>query len=1183
MQKGYSKLEPLTLSLKGEIIIEASAGTGKTFTIGLIYLRLLLGLGKKIDFVRRLSVEEILVVTFTEASAAELRTRIRSNIHELRIACIREKTSNPILKQLISQITNLPQAILHLSIAERNMHAAAIFTIHGFCQRILHMQPIESGVLFKQELLIDETPFQRQAIFDFWRRYCYPLPKPIARIVRKLWIGPEQLLQTLLPWLYREEIFLKTTHTTYQNIEQQHANIIERIKNIKTSWLNVQNIQELIETSGINRRSYNRKNLKNWLDSITQWAKTETVDYFIIKYLVNFSQSTLLNKSTNGEPPHHPIFLEIERFLSNPLSLYDCVITLALQQIRCSIQQEKSLHAKIGFHDLLTLLNSSLHKPNGKILAKTIQKNYPVALIDEFQDTDIQQYRIFHAIYHNISHGALLLIGDPKQAIYAFRGADIFTYMRARSDIKERYTLETNWRSSKNMVDAVNLLFLNHYNPFVFKEIPFTRIQSATPNHHFHFSLNCKMQPALKFCLQPGSTINISDYQEFMAQECAAEISHWLHQSKNGKAFFCYMNNKKPVRASDITILVRRRSEAEIVKKALYALNIPSVYLSNRDSIFSTLEAKEMLYLLQAILTPEKKSILRSSLSTNFLGIDKATIYSMQSQEVVWNSLIRRFFDYQTCWKKYGVLSMLRKLMLQEKIAENLSSPLHVKRCLTNLIHLGEVLQEASFICANEQSLINWLTKNIQKPNSCQPDQYIRLESNHTLVQIITIHKSKGLQYPLVWIPFAATFREAKNAIFYDHQTFTTVLDLQKDTKNMVLADQERLSEDLRLLYVALTRSIFHCSVGIAPLFISSSKKTDKSHLHRSAIGYLIQKGQAMNASSLKSALQVFNGENTAVAIASGQKGRQWQDTDRNAIDIEKIHIRTLSYPIQEKWKITSYSDLLQKHNATSTSNINSIDRLSFKSFDIHVSGNQSSSSCIVENMQYTRHTFPRGAKSGIFLHRLLSSLDFSAPLSISWLEKQIIYHGLNQDWVPVMYEWIQSILHTTLNETGVSLHNIPMKNRQVELKFYLPFSEPLTAEKLNKIMQQDPLSASCPPLRFNQIKGMLEGSIDLVFLWRGKYYLLDYKSHWFGESGNYYTKNRIIQAMQEHRYDLQYQLYTLALHRYLRHRLIDYDYQRHFGGIIYLFLRGVNHLENDNAVYNTLLHADFITSMDRL
>ncbi|VFP87887.1 exodeoxyribonuclease V subunit beta [Candidatus Erwinia haradaeae] len=1181
MQKGYSKLEPLTLPITGEVIIEASAGTGKTFTIGLIYLRLLLGLGKKLDFIRRLSVEEILVVTFTDSSAAELRTRIRSNIHELRIACIREKTSNPILEQLISQITNLPQAILHLSIAERHMHAAAIFTIHGFCQRILHTQPIESGVLFKQELLVDETPLQRQATFDFWRRYCYPLPKQIARIVRKLWAGPEQLLQTLLPWLYREEIFLKTTYATYKNIEQQHANIIERIKNIKKSWLNAQNIQELIEKSGIDRRSYNRKNLPYWLDSITQWAKTETVDYFIVKYLVNFSQSTLLNKSINGEPPNHLIFLEIDLFLLKPLSLYDCVIALALQHIRCSIKREKSLHAKIGFHDLLTLLHSSLYMPNGKILAKIIQNNYPVALIDEFQDTDIQQYRIFHAIYHNTSHSALLLIGDPKQAIYAFRGADVFTYMRARSDIREYYTLETNWRSSKDMVNAVNLLFLNHYNPFIFREIPFIRIKSATPNHHLHFSLNCKIQPALKFWLQPGNTVNINDYQEFMAQECAAEISHWLHQSINSKAFLCYTNNQKPVRASDITILVRRRSEAEIVKKALYALNIPSVYLSNRDSIFSTLEAQEMLYLLQAILKPEKKSILRSSLSTSFLGIKKASVYSIKSQEVVWSSLIRRFFDYQECWKKYGVLSMLRKLILQEKIAENLLSPSHTKHYLTNLIHLGEVLQEASFICANEQILINWLIKKIQQPYSYKPDQCIRLESDYNLVQIITIHKSKGLQYPLVWIPFAATFREAKNAIFYDHQTFTTVLDLQQDTKNMILADQERLSEDLRLLYVAVTRSIFHCSIGIAPLCIGR-KKTDKSHIHRSALGYLIQKGQAMNASSLKSALQVFHGDITTFTIASGQKGKPWQDSDRNDVNIQKIHLRTLSYPIKENWKSTSYSDLLQKHHNTSTANINNIDRLSLKSPDIHLSINQSISS-IVEHTKYTQHTFPKGTRSGIFLHRLLSSLDFSSPLNISWLEKQIIYQGLNKEWVPVIHEWIENILHTTLNETGVSLYNIPMKDKQVELKFYLPFSQPLTSEKLNKIMQQDPLSAGCPPLRFDQIKGMLEGSIDLVFLWKGKYYLLDYKTHWFGESGDYYTKDRIMQAMQEHRYDLQYQLYTLALHRYLRHRLINYDYQRHFGGIIYLFLRGVNHLEHQNAVYNTLLHADFITSMDQL
>ncbi|VFP86941.1 RecBCD enzyme subunit RecB [Candidatus Erwinia haradaeae] len=1181
MQKVCAKLQPLTLPLKGEIIIEASAGTGKTFTIGLIYLRLLLGLGQQSDFIRRLSVEEILVVTFTEASTAELRTRIRSNIHELRIACMRRHTSNPVLAQLISKITDLPQAISNLLIAERHMHAAAIFTIHGFCQRILHMKTFESGVLFKQELLIDETSLQRQATFDFWRRYCYPLPHQIARIVRQLWVGPEQLLETLSPWLYREEILLKTTHDIHESIEQQHSKIIERIKHIKQAWLSAPNIQELLEKSSINRRSYNRKNLPYWLDSITKWANTETVDYFIVKYLANFSQRELLNNSAQMEQLNHPIFQQIDTFLSNPVSLRGYLITLALKQIRCSIKKEKSLRAKIGFHDLLTLLHSSLHKPNGTILAKAIQKHYPVALIDEFQDTDIQQYRIFHAIYHNTSYSALLLIGDPKQAIYAFRGADVFTYMRARSEIRTRYTLETNWRSSKDMVNAVNLLFLNHENPFVFSEIPFTHVKSATPNDNLHFSLNSKIQPAIKFWLQPGNTINASDYQEFMAQQCAAEISHWLHASKHRKAFLGYIDNQQSVRASDITILVRSRSEAEIMRRALYRLNIPSVYLSNRDSIFSTLEAQEMLYLLQAIFKPDKKSILLSDLATSLLDIDSETRCSIQNQEAAWNSLVKRLIDYHKCWKKHGVLSMLRKLIQQEKISENLLESVNNTRRLTNLIHLGEVLQEASLGCINEQVLIRWLTTRIQKPDGNIPSQRIRPESSDNLVKIITIHKSKGLQYPLVWIPFFSTFREAQDAVYYDHQTFTTVLDLQKNTHNMIFADQERLSEDLRLLYVALTRAIFHCSVGIAPLFIGSRKQPSKSHWHRSALGYLIQKGQVMDASSLQSALQAFNTETTTVTISLGHKGKLWQNIDNHAIDVQNFNHQTLAPPVKDNWKITSYSDLLQKGKTTSISNI---DKLLLKNLSIHSAVNKSNTkSKILECEQYTQHTFPRGAKSGVFLHKLLSSIDFCAPLSITWLERQILHYGLSQEWVPVIHGWIQNILHATLNETGVSLYNIPMKDRQVELKFCLLFSQPLTTERLNRIMTHDPLSASCPPLRFEQIEGMLEGSIDLVFFWEGKYYLLDYKSHWFGESISDYTKNRITQAMREHRYDLQYQLYTLALHRYLRHRLVDYHYQKHFGGVIYLFLRGVNKSDNDNTIYNTFLNSDFITSIDQL
>lgn len=179
--------------------------------------------------------------------------------------------------------------------------------------------------------------------------------------------------------------------------------------------------------------------------------------------------------------------------------------------------------------------------------------------------------------------------------------------------------------------------------------------------------------------------------------------------------------------------------------------------------------------------------------------------------------------------------------------------------------------------------------------------------------------------------------------------------------------------------------------------------------------------------------------------------------------------------------------------------------------------------------------------------------------------------------------EWITRILQTPLNDSGVSLHQLPADARRVELQFYLPIERLLKAEALDALVRQDPLSAGCPPLDFYQVQGMLKGFIDLVFCWQGKYYLLDYKSNWLGEDSSAYTQQAMAQAMQSHRYDLQYQLYTLALHRYLRHRLADYDYQQHFGGVIYLFLRGLDGTDASNGIYSTRPAPEFVEALDQL
>lgn len=1169
MMQHAQSLDPLTLPLQGERLIEASAGTGKTFTIGLLYLRLLLGLGGEAAYTRPLAVEEILVVTFTEAATAELRGRIRENIHKLRIACVRGQTTDPMLDRLLAQIPDRTQAAAQLLAAERQMDDAGIFTIHGFCQRMLNLNAFESGMLFEQQLIEDELPLRRQAAADFWRRHCYPLPLPIARVMTQLWQGPEPLLTTLSPWLSGEAPALKNPPNLEETFTERHEKIMAEILRIKAAWLAAGDLHDIISQSGVDKRSYSSKHLPNWLAKLTEWAAEEAQDYSYPKELERFGQSVLLDKTKKGDAPQHSLFAEIDRFLAQPLSLRELVIARALSEIRFVTQKEKRLNALLGFDDLLGRLDNALQQPAGGALAQAIRSRYPVALIDEFQDTDPQQYRIFRTLYGQQPDHALLLIGDPKQAIYAFRGADIFTYMKARNEVSAHYTLDTNWRSSPGMVNSVNQLFSQQQHPFLFSDIPFQTVQPAAPNAALSFTLDGREQPALRFWLQPGDGVGVTDYQQFMARQCAADICHWLTAGQQGTALMGKGEKLRPVQASDITILVRSRGEASVMREALNGLAIPSVYLSNRDSVFTTPEAREMLWLLQAVLAPEQERVLRSALATSIFGLDAVTLDALNQDERAWDALVDEFDRYRQRWLKRGVLPMLRELMVNRHIAENLLASESGERRLTDLLHLGELLQEASAQLDSEHALVRWLAQEVAQPNGQSSSQQLRLESDRHLVQIVTIHKSKGLQYPLVWLPFVANYREAGLGIYHDRESFQAFLDLHNDEESMELAEQERLAEDLRLLYVALTRSVWHCSVGIAPLVKGNRKKEGSTDLHHSALGYLVQKGEAADATQLRDQLQTLKSDATDIVMAGTPDTTPW----RPYLAAEQtLTSQQITRTLRDEWRVTSYSGL-QQHGHSVTFDL--LPRL-----DVDAAGESQNQ----VTTQLTPYSFPRGAAPGTFLHGLFEELDFTQPVDEEWLSEQLLAQGHDIAWLPVMKEWLERILQTPLDETGVSLSQLPVDKRQVELQFYLPIQQMLSASRLDSLIRQyDDLSATCPPLNFQQVQGMLKGFIDLVFCWQGKYYLLDYKSNWLGASAEDYTPQAMAQAMQAHRYDLQYQLYSLALHRYLRHRLADYDYQQHFGGVFYLFLRGVDGSASENGIYRTRPDVDFIESLDAL
>ncbi|MGT3912045.1 exodeoxyribonuclease V subunit beta [Klebsiella pneumoniae] len=1161
-------LDPLRLPLIGERLIEASAGTGKTFTIAALYLRLLLGLGGEAAYPRAISVEELLVVTFTEAATEELRGRIRSNIHELRIACLRGESDNPLYSALLAEIADKDDAAKTLLLAERQMDEAAVFTIHGFCQRMLSLNAFESGMLFEQQLIEDESRLRYQACADFWRRHCYPLTRDIAAVIHDVWKGPRDLLKSLDRWLQGEAPQLKSPPAPNETLAERHQQIIARIDSLKQQWREqVGEIEGVLENSGLDRRKFNRGNQGKWMEKVNAWAQEETLSYQLPDALEKFAQSFLLERTkAGGEPPVHPLFSAVESLLASSLTLTDLVLARAMVEIRDAVAREKRRRGELGFDDMLSRLDEALRGDSGETLASAIRQRFPVAMIDEFQDTDPQQYRIFRRIWRRQPETALLLIGDPKQAIYAFRGADIFTYMKARGDVAAPYTLDTNWRSSPGMVGSVNRLFSLSDNPFMFHEIPFLPVKAAAKNKGLRFTVDAADVPAMNVWLMPGDTVGSGDYQTFMAQLCATQIRDWLSAGQRGRALLWRGETSRPVQASDITVLVRNRLEAAQVREALQTLGIPSVYLSNRDSVFETLEAQELLWLLQAVLAPERENTLRSALATSMFGLTALDIENLNQDEQAWDALVEEFSEYRQIWRQRGVMPMLRALMTARHIAENLLATRGGERRLTDILHISELLQEAASQLESEHALVRWLAQHIAEPDSNAASQQMRLESDKHLVQIVTIHKSKGLEYPLVWLPFIARFRKQDQAFYHDRETFAAVLDLGQDEASLELAEAERLAEDLRLLYVALTRAVWHCSLGVAPL---SSRKSGNSDFHLSALGRLLQAGEAMDAAGLAARLADFCHGDIALQIPGELDLTPWQAP---AATIPRLSARELQRRIADDWRVTSYSGL-QQHGFSGGQDL--LPRL-----DVDAAGVGE----VVEEPQLTPHQFPRGAAPGTFLHSLFEELDFTQPVPEGWMAEKLQLSGFDAQWAPVLTDWLGGVLKTRLPGPDIALNQLAARDKQVEMAFYLPIAQLLTAERLDALIRQyDPLSADTPPLDFRQVRGMLKGFIDLVFRHEGRYYLLDYKSNWLGEDREAYTRPAMEQAMRAHRYDLQYQLYSLALHRYLRHRLADYDYDRHFGGVIYLFLRGMDGQEGGQGIFTTRPVRPLIDGLDQL
>ncbi|OWT74567.1 MULTISPECIES: exodeoxyribonuclease V subunit beta [unclassified Achromobacter] len=1297
------ELDVLRFPLRGSRLIEASAGTGKTYTIATLYVRLVLGHGGDDGLGRPLVPPEILVVTFTDAATQELRDRIRVRLADAARVFLEDpeqayadadadadadpdadaddnadapaaRTARAdALYELRAEYP--PEAwgacARKLQLAVEWMDEAAVSTIHGWCNRMLREHAFDSDSLFQQTLEQNSAPLLAEAARDYWRVFIAGLDSDGARELRGWWVSPDALQQDAAR-LFRYAPQLEAgTHqpmnpagvqakpvaipppstparvqsgdeapgTPSVLLATARATRMAALADLKAGWPAwITELRDIFDAGvaakKVDGRKFRAQHYNGWLNILQSWCEDpeNTLPGLSDAAWQRLSPEGM-DEAWKGDPPDHPACAALaglrEQVLKLPNARND-ILKHAAAWMRGRYAQEQARRAQMDFDDLLGQLDRALAGPNGAVLATAMRQQFPVALIDEFQDTDPVQYRIFDAVYRlaeNPTDCALILIGDPKQAIYGFRGADIYTYLRARAAVAGRlYALKTNFRSTHAMVSAANHCFeVAEHRPegegaFLFRTargnpVPFTG--SMARGRADRLVIEDAAAPALTTWWlagdEDGSPVGIGAYREQMAAACASEIARLMALGQQGRAGFANVDAEaaplRPLRPADMAVLVNSGREARVIRKALAQRGVRSVYLSENQSVYLSPQAADIEHWLRACAEPDDPRLLRAALATPTLGLSWAALDSLNSDEWEWDRRVDQFRGYGRDWRTLGVLPMLRRLMDDFDVPARQRGGGTVvasagERALTDLLHIAELLQQASVQIEGEHALLRHLAEMRAAAEEGEENDAltIRLESDADLLRVVTVHKSKGLEYPLVFLPFAMAFRpvgvDDLPLAWHDGNGEVQVT-LEPDEDARARADRERLGEDLRKFYVALTRARYATWLGCAPI----------ANAQASALGYLLKQGQPLNAAAFDTDLKQWRGDHPDIAVAPAPESRDTVGSasyraTRSAT--QEGYARQMSRGVREHWWVASYSALrtvengLREEPATAAEDVyveaaagpltgdsdTGVD--AFAAVGLVPAGSASpprsstGAAAIAPDaaaMQLSLgnagplHGFPAGAEAGTFFHELLewaAAQGFGqAGTDAAALQDAVMRRCQErgwEDWAPPLADWLRHFLVLPLALPAmpqsaapgpVALADLDARACVSEMEFWFAAHD-VAATRIDRLVcahvHPGRDRAALAPARLN---GMLKGFIDLVFEFEGRYYVADYKSNRLGPDDAAYDADAMLGAMLSHRYELQYVLYLLALHRLLRARIPDYDYDRHIGGAVYLFLRG--------------------------
>ena len=1192
------RLELLGTPLCGLHLIEASAGTGKTYAIANLVLRMVLEQGVGID--------RILVLTFTTAATEELRERIAARLREARAALAQQPSgegagaqpANEILAGIIARV-DPKTGELRLAEALSRMDEAAVHTIHAFCQRLLRDNAFETGLSFEPQMIQDESELRRRAAEDLWRREMAAADTEQAAWLLDQWSdGPSGLLKALGGFIGAGEPRLLPDS---DGDDDPMAGVRQWRERVADAWPDAREaVLALLRDpgAGLKKNSYSDARIDRIPGAVEKLLARPALPQELPDTFDLLSARKIAKSTKKGcTPPAHPFFdlcgeIDDEVLEAAHRARRARFLRRALTTLRASLRRAKEERRVLYFDDLLSRTAAVLGGPLGPAFAARVRANYPRALIDEFQDTDPLQYHIFRRIYDGWTDPhdggdpcGLFLIGDPKQAIYAFRGADIFTYMSAKTHAEQHgacWTLDTNWRSARRLVQAVNAVFERARRPFFYDDdIPFQPVQSGPKADDEPLTLDGSTVVPLRLRwlpLESGTTgtpprLKAADALALAAADCAARVAELLALAASGRALL----GGRPLAARDIAVLVRKHDEGTRVREHLSRHGIASVSIG-QSSVFDSDEAAELALVLEALADGADAGSIRAALATAMLGWTASRIAALDAEDGGlagggepggWDALLARFDDYRERWHSRGFLAAFWALMEGEGVAPRLRALPDGERRLTNLLHLAELAQVAAREHPGIEPLLGWLRQRDADPDAEPDAQLLRLESDAALVRIVTLHKSKGLEFPVVMLPFPWTSGRAleKSApVPFHDDANAPCLDLGSAERDAHAARwaEEDLAESLRLLYVGLTRAKHLCELHWG-LVNRCGESAAAYLLHpdpdQDGPGDRIRKRDSETLrAELDGLIALAPDAIEIVDAAARPPGRR----DPAAAGADALSARPFTGRIPAGWRLTSYSGLVGGHERDRPDRDAEAPAAASSPEPVPMPADGPEPVRPAEIDPVFR--LPRGIRAGHCLHAMLEHLDFAAADDGVLGEvagRALARHGLDPVWAEAARLLLQRVLDTPLatHDEGargpLRLRGLGQADRLNELEFHFSLggTEPARLAALLRAhgYPDAGLAGEGGPLL-----GLMKGYVDLVFRAGGRYYIADYKSNHLGDRIEDYARGALGAAMTAHGYRLQYLIYCVALHRYLRRRLADYDYERYFGGVYYLFLRGM-------------------------